>query len=154
MTVTRLDATKTAALAACAALTATENATVSAAHAARAAAISLAVSAQSGLDTAFQKFWDAKSPADAVKQVEAIVKSGVTFDEAFRRLKQGRTYGPQKTGNGNVVMMTNNANGIEHYYAVNVPANYDPAKKYQVWFQLHGGVMGRTTNQPLNSRDL
>ena len=115
------------------------------------AAGTIALSAQSGVDSAFQKFWDAKSPADAVRQVDAVVKSGVTFEDAYRRLKDGRAYGPQKTG---VVMTTNRTNGLEHYYAVNVPANYDPAKKHQVRFQLHGGVMGRTTNQPRNSGDI
>jgi hypothetical protein len=40
------------------------------------------------------------------------------------------------------------ANGVEYFYAVNIPANYDPAQRYQVRFQLHGGVGGRETNQP------
>ena len=104
------------------------------------------------IDAAFQKFWDAKSPADAAKQVEAVMKTGGTYDEALRRLRQGRPYNLQKTG---VVMLTNKTeNKVEHYYAVNVPAGYDPAKRYQVRFQLHGGVMGRTTNQPRNSGDI
>ena len=111
----------------------------------------LALAAQSGpagVDAAFQKFFDAKTPAEAAKQVEPVLKSGVTFDEALRRLKQGRTYGPQKTG---VQMLTNRTEDrVDHYYAVNVPAGYDPARKYQVRFQLHGGVMGRSTNQPRN----
>ena len=104
------------------------------------------------IDAAFQKFWDAKSPADAARQVDAVVKTGVTYDEALRRLRQGRAYGAQKTG---VVMATNRTDDkVEHYYAVNVPAGYDPAKRYQVRFQLHGGVMGRSTNQPRNSGDI
>ena len=115
-------------------------------------AVPVTLSAQAAVDAAFQKFWEAKSPADAAKHVDAILKTGVTFDEAARRLKQGRTYGTQKTG---VVMTTNKTNvQVEHYYAVNVPAGYDPAKKYQVRFQLHGGVMGRNTNQPRNDGDI
>jgi len=117
---------------------------------AAAVACSVVVSAQStpSIDAAFQKFWDTRSPADAAKQVDAIVKTGVTFEDALRRLKQGRAYGPQKTG---VVILTNRTEDkVEHYYAVNVPAGYDPAKRYQVRFQLHGGVMGRSTNQPRN----
>jgi hypothetical protein len=119
-----------------------------------AATVTATLAAQSGplsVDAAFQKFWDAKSPAEASRQIDAVVKTGVSFDEALRRFRQGRTYGPQKTG---VVMTTDKAGGVEHYYAVNVPASYDPAKKYQVRFQLHGGVMGRTTNQPRNSGDI
>jgi hypothetical protein len=38
--------------------------------------------------------------------------------------------------------------GVEHFYPLNVPANYDPARRYQVRFQLHGGVGGRESNQP------
>ena len=108
--------------------------------------------AQTSVDSAFQTFWNAKSPADAAGHVDAVVKSGVSFDEALRRLKQGRTYGPApKTG---VLMLTNRTDHVDHYYAVNVPASYDPAKRYQVRFQLHGGVMGRATNQPRNTGDI
>jgi len=109
--------------------------------------------AQTSIDAAFQTFWNAKSPAEAARHADAVVKSGVSFDEALRRLKQGRTYGPApKTG---VVMLTNRTDDrVDHYYAVNVPANYDPAKRYQVRFQLHGGVMGRATNQPRNTGDI
>ena len=96
-------------------------------------------------DFAFQKFWDAKSPADAAKTTGNIVKSGITFDEALRRLKQGRTYVSQKSG---VIMQSNKENGTQHFYAVNVPENYDPSQRYQVRFQLHGGVDGRATNEP------
>jgi pimeloyl-ACP methyl ester carboxylesterase len=104
------------------------------------------------VDAAFQKFWDAKSPSDASKLVDTILKTGVTYDDALKRLKRGRSYTAQKTG---VVMLTNKTEDkIEHYYAVNVPAGYDPAKSYQVRFQLHGGVMGRSTNQPRNSGDI
>lgn len=93
----------------------------------------------STIDAAFRKFWTNGS-------VDEVVKSGVTFDDALRRLKAGRTYTAQKTG---VIMMSNKtADGVEHHYSVNVPVSYDPAKRYQVRFQLHGGVMGRTSNQP------
>ena len=98
------------------------------------------------IDTAFQKFWSANSPEEAERFVDDVLKSGVTFDEAYRRLSIGRNYSPQKTG---IVKLSNKTkDGIEHFYAVNVPANYDPAKRYQVRFQLHGGVGGRENNQP------
>jgi hypothetical protein len=113
-----------------------------------------AVGAQSPspVDTAFQKFWDARSPSEAAKLVDGVLRSGVTYDDALKQLKRGRTYSSQKTG---VVMSTNKTgDNVEHYYAVNVPAGYDPAKTYQVRFQLHGGVMGRSTNQPRNSGNI
>src|SRR5437867_2718341 len=98
------------------------------------------------IDTAFQKFWSANSPEEAERFVDDVLKSGVTFDEAYRRLSIGRNYSPQKTG---IVKLSNKTkDGIEHFYAANVPANYDPAKRYQVRFQLHGGVGGRENNQP------
>jgi poly(3-hydroxybutyrate) depolymerase len=95
--------------------------------------------------SAFDRFWAAPSPGEAGKIVDDIIKTGVTFDEAWRRLKTGRTYTAQKTG---IVKLSNRTNGIEHFYALNVPAAYEPAKRYQVRFQLHGGVGGRESNQP------
>lgn len=101
---------------------------------------------QSRIDSAFQKFWAADSTAAATKAADDVAKSGVTFEDAVRRLKQGRTYGAQKEG---VVQFTNRTpDGVEHYYAVTVPAGYDPARRYQVRFQLHGGVGGRSDNRP------
>jgi len=97
------------------------------------------------VDTAFDRFWAADSPAEAGKRAEVIVKSGVTFDDALRRLKQGRAYKPQKSG---VIHMSNQtSDGVEHNFAVNIPPGYDPARRYQLRFQLHGGILGRTDNK-------
>jgi predicted esterase len=104
------------------------------------------------VDAAFQKFWTADSPASAARAASDIEKSKVTFDEAFKRLKAGRSYTAQKTG---VVQGKNRtSDNIEHFYSINVPANYDPAKKYQVRFQLHGGVGGRSDNQPRGNGEI
>ena len=74
------------------------------------------------------------------------------FDDAYQKLKQGRTYTPQKTG---VFFLSNRtSDGVEHNYAVNIPTNYDPSKRYQVRFQLHGGVGGRPTNQPRGNGEI
>src|SRR5215831_21395750 len=70
------------------------------------------------IDTAFQKFWSAKSPDDAAHVTDDLLKSGLAFDEAYRRLKAGRTYTAQKTG---IVILSNKTNGVEHFYALNVP---------------------------------
>jgi len=104
------------------------------------------------IEAAFQKFWAARSPAEAEKVVPEVTKSGVSFDEALRRLKAGRSYRPEKTG---VVKLSNRtSDGVEHNYALNIPAGYDPQKRYQVRFQLHGGVGGRTDNQPRGSGEI
>jgi hypothetical protein len=102
--------------------------------------------AQNGIDSSFKKFWAADSPAAAERAAAEVLKSGVSFDQALRRLQQGREYVAQKEG---VVQLSNRtADGVEHYYAVTIPAGYDPARRYQVRFQLHGGVGGRTDNKP------
>src|SRR6185295_14864203 len=41
--------------------------------------------------------------------------------------------------------------GVEHQYVLNVPDTYDPARRYQVRFHLHGGVGGRTSNAPVGT---
>jgi poly(3-hydroxybutyrate) depolymerase len=105
-----------------------------------------AQNAANRIDAAFQKFWDAKSPEEAVRLVDDVLKSGVTFEEAFHRLKAGRTYTAQPVG---IVKLSNRTrDGVEHFYALNVPAGYDPARRYPVRFQLHGGVGSRQDNQP------
>ncbi len=97
-------------------------------------------------DAAFQKFFQAATSRDAARVVDDVAKSGAGFDDAYERLRRGRTYAAAKTGQ---VWMTNRtADDIEHRYAVNVPESYDPAKKYQVRVQLHGGVMMRRSNVP------
>jgi pimeloyl-ACP methyl ester carboxylesterase len=102
--------------------------------------------AQTRIDSSFQKYWAADSPAAAARAADDVLRSGVTFDEALKRLKQGRTYGAQKEG---VVQLSNRtSDGIEHFYAVTIPAGYDPSRSYQVRFQLHGGVGGRVDNKP------
>ena len=57
------------------------------------------------------------------------------FDAEYARLKQGRPYRRDvQTG------ALKRTHGAFDYWLV-VPATYDPAKRYQVRFQLHGGVM-------------
>jgi hypothetical protein len=108
--------------------------------------------AQNRIDAAFQKFWAARSPAEAERMVPDVVKSGVPFDEALRRLKAGRVYKAEKTG---VVMLNNKTkDGVEHFYALNIPPGYDPARRYQVRFQLHGGIGGRQDNKPRGTGEI
>jgi len=104
------------------------------------------VQAQSRIESSFQKFWAAGSPEAAAKFAADVVKSGISFDEALKRLKEGRPYTLQKDG---VLQLSNRTtDGVEHNFAVTIPAGYDPARRYQVRFQLHGGVGGRTDNKP------
>lgn len=107
--------------------------------------------APTGIDAVFQTFLAARSPNDAGKLVDGVVKTGVPFDEAVRRLKAGRTYTAQQAG---VVKLSIKTNGIDHFYAVNVPEGYDPSRRYQVRFQLHGGVGGRPTSEPRGAGEI
>jgi predicted esterase len=104
------------------------------------------------IDAGFQKFWAAASPVEAAPAAAALIEAGVTFDEAVERLKAGRTYAPQPPG---VVMRSNRGpNGVDHNYAVNVPLGYDPARRYQLRFQLHGGIGARTDNKPRGTGEI
>lgn len=114
--------------------------------------LAFSASAQPAIEAAFAKFWAAESPKAASGTTSNIERSGVTFDDAYKRLKAGRTYTAQPTG---IVQGKNRtSDNIEHFYSINVPVNYDPAKRYQVRFQLHGGVGGRTDNKPRGNGDI
>jgi predicted esterase len=107
---------------------------------------------RSRIDVGFQKFWAAPSPAEAATVAAELLKSGVTFEGAWHRLKAGRTYSAQPSG---VVQMTNRtSDGVEHYFAVNVPQGYDPGRRYQLRFQLHGGIGARTDNKPRGTGEI
>jgi len=93
-----------------------------------------AISGPSSLDAAFAKYWAAQNPADAAKASGDVVKTSASFDEVYRRLKQGRPYS-KKVSTGIVF-----GRHGEFSYALDVPPGYDPARAYQVRFQLHGGV--------------
>ena len=95
------------------------------------------------VDTVFKAFWEARSPQDAAKVVPDIVASGISFDETLKRLKAGHPYSAQVRKG--VVTASYRANGLEFFYALNIPDSYDPARKYQARIHLHGGV-SRETN--------
>ncbi|OFW24097.1 MAG: hypothetical protein A3H97_18370 [Acidobacteria bacterium RIFCSPLOWO2_02_FULL_65_29] len=90
------------------------------------------------VDAAFKQFWDAKSPQEAANLVPAIVASGVSFDAALARLKQGRAYSPDAPKG--VVRLSRKTGDAEFPYTLDVPPTYDPAKRFQVRVQLHGGI--------------
>jgi hypothetical protein len=97
------------------------------------------------VDRVFKPFWDARTSQDAAKVVPDILKAGITFEDALKRVKAGRSYSTSVSKG--VVKSSYRAHGREFFYALNIPESYDPARQYQVRFQLHGGVM-RPSNQP------
>lgn len=88
--------------------------------------------------TVFDEFWAADDRAQAARRAEAIVRSGIGFEEAVSRLRQGREYSvdvPRGVRFGRHRAF----NGLEHGYAFVVPADYDPTRPYPVRVHLHGG---------------
>jgi acetyl esterase/lipase len=96
-------------------------------------------SATADLDSAFRKFWDAKDPSAAARASRAIVGSRASFEEVYARLKRGRAYS-KDVATGEVRGKRLGVFG-EFPYTLDVPATYDPDRRYQVRFQLHGGTM-------------
>jgi len=117
---------------------------------AMAGAIVASAAPSGAIDTAFEKFWTARNAQDAAKAAPQVVATGVGFDEALQRLKAGRMYRPDvKRGTTRLQRRTSAG---EFFYDLYIPESYDPARKYQVRFQLHGGVMMRETSEPRSGR--
>jgi PDZ domain len=92
----------------------------------------------SAVDQAFAAFWAAATPAEATTAAQALAKSAIDFDAAYQRLRDGRAYRADVPRG--VQTLVRRAGTTEFPYTVDVPASYDPAKRYQVRVQLHGGV--------------
>src|SRR2546422_3515618 len=105
--------------------------------------------APGGNAAAFSTFFHARTAREAAAAADQIVASGVGFDEAFGRLRQGRVY--SRDVPRGVVQGSYRSETGEYVYALDVPESYDPARKYQVRVQLHGGVGRREANTPARS---
>ncbi len=86
----------------------------------------------------FSAFFAARNPQEAATTSDRIVASGVGFDEAFRRLRQGRPYSTDVPRG--VVQASYRGDAGEYFYTLDVPETYNPNRTYQVRVQLHGGV--------------
>jgi dienelactone hydrolase len=102
-----------------------------------AALASYSARAAGNVDAAFKMFWDAPSPSAAEKATRAVLDSGVTFDEAWMRLKAGRSYAKEKTG---LIRHPSSVGGVTIDNIIEIPAEYDASKKWPLRVQLHGGV--------------
>jgi hypothetical protein len=91
------------------------------------------------VDQAFARFWQAQDPQKAVSAADAVVRSGVGFDDALARLKHGREYSAQVPRG--IVRSVRQTAAARFLYSLDVPQTYDPSRTYQVRVQLHGGVM-------------
>jgi predicted esterase len=86
-----------------------------------------------------KNFFEA-SDEDAVNEaIDKIVKSGADPAEVERLLVAGRSYPkPEKTGW--LIRENKCADGRTRPFNLYIPDNYDPAKKYPVVIELHGGI--------------
>src|SRR6478752_2344630 len=94
--------------------------------------------ASAASDAALARFVAAGSVADASKAADDVAKSGATFDEVYAALKKGRTY--SGTVPKGVVRDSHKLGDLTFNYQLDVPETYDPAKRWQLRVQLHGGV--------------
>jgi hypothetical protein len=96
------------------------------------------VRAQAPIEAAFARFFGAKNQAEAAAEADRIVQAGPDFDDAFRRLRRGRSYAPDAPKG--VVRGSHELRGRTFPYSIEVPDTYDASRRYQVRIQLHGGV--------------
>lgn len=107
-----------------------------------AAALAASASAQdstSPIDRAFNSFWAAPNPASAAERIDAILKTGIAFEDALTRVRRGRDHDAD-VPRGLHVGRHRTFDGMEHEFVFVVPRTYDPSRPYQVRFQLHGGI--------------
>jgi dienelactone hydrolase len=91
-----------------------------------------------------EKFLAAESASDA----EAMAPNFETFDfdQLYTRLKEGRTYLDEKRGE--YPLRWKSKSGPYFNNIVDVPSDYDPARKWRLRVQLHGGVGRPSPNPP------
>jgi predicted esterase len=92
-------------------------------------------------DDVLATFLNASTAEDARKAAGVVASSGLRFDDVHARLRNGRAYSPDVPRG--VVRRRHRIAAGEFEYSLDVPRDYDPARRYQVRVQLHGGVMGR-----------
>jgi hypothetical protein len=94
--------------------------------------------APSPLDKLLAEFWKAEDGRGAERAAEKIVKAGADFDVLHARLRAGREYGREKTGDLSIRFAA--GAGALFNNTVEVPAEYTPDKRWALRVQLHGGV--------------
>jgi dienelactone hydrolase len=98
-------------------------------------------------DAVLEKFFGAESVAAA--EAMAPDFEPFDFDDLYKRLKEGRTYLDEKRGE--YALRWKSKSGPYFNNIVDVPSEYDPAKKWPLRVQLHGGV-GRPSPNPQPGR--
>lgn len=101
-------------------------------------AIAVGAQAPPSVDALVEKFLAAETPVDAAAIGDQIAAAGGDFDSLYARLKTGRAYLDEKRGEYS--LRWRSTTGPFFNNVVDVPAEYDPAKKWPLRVQLHGGI--------------
>ncbi len=94
--------------------------------------------AQPRAEQALERYLLAADAGAAASAAEALASSGMTVKQAVERLKAGRAYSPMPAGASTIRLTASDGTVIESL--VEVPASYDPGRRWPVRVQLHGGV--------------
>jgi predicted esterase len=95
----------------------------------------------SATDPAFAEFWRADDPKEAERAAERILKTRIDFETAYARLKVGRPYAMEKTGQFSLRFPA--GAGVVFDNGIEVPTDYSPERSWPMRVQLHGGLSRR-----------
>ncbi len=96
------------------------------------------------LDRAVRAFHEADSAGTAAEADRQVVASGASFEAVVAALEAGRSYTSQPSG---AVDLPSTVRGIRLDNLLDVPAGYEPSRRYPLRVSLHGGV-GRAAPGP------
>ena len=85
----------------------------------------------------FEQFFAADDPRDASRAAERLLNARVDFETLWARLKAGRRYGAGRPGTHQYRSVLDAATFEAE---IEIPAEYDPGRRWPVRVQLHGGV--------------
>lgn len=83
------------------------------------------------------EWWAAEGPAQREALIAELLETDLSFEDLHARLEKGRPYGEAPTGK---LLGTRVIDGVDHHWMAWIPENYDPARKWPVKFDLHGGM--------------
>jgi dienelactone hydrolase len=102
------------------------------------AATSLDARQPDALERPLADFWKADGGRASERAVERILKTGAGFDTIYARVKAGRPYGTEKTGEFSLRAAAGAGTLFDN--RIEIPDDYTPERRWPVRVQLHGGV--------------
>lgn len=91
------------------------------------------------VDALMKNFFAASTDKEKSHAISLIRFSGVDAADIEARLRKGRDYA-KDVKTGWQVLYNECPDGVKRPYHLYVPEDYDPTKKYPVFYDLHGGV--------------